>query len=126
MRPLSVDVVFPNQCQPYESFHVQLDQVRRESQAAHRLAADRRCEPSHELESLLSQVEETLATIAGDERLEPRVTATLRAVLDQLTSHLVAAASLEAIELPRTTVVEVLRRAAEATEKGLNSVEEMR
>lgn len=75
---------------------------------------------------MLSQVEETLAVIAGDERLAPQVTATLRAMRDELTSHLVAAASLEAIELPRTTVVDVLRRAAEATEKRLDSLEAMR
>lgn len=123
MRPSSVDVASSDQRRAYKAFHFQLDQVRRESQAAHRLAADRHGEPSHELETLLGQVEETLATIAGDDRLEPHVTATLRAVRDQLTSHLVAAASLEAIALPRTTVVNVLRRGAEATEKGLDAVD---
>lgn len=123
VRPSSVDVASPEQRRAYESFHRQLAQVRRESRAAYRLAEG---EPSHELESLLSQVEEALAKIAGDDRLDPHVIATLRALRDQLTSHLVAAASLEAIELPRTTVVDVLRRAAWATEKGLDSVEGMR
>ncbi|GAC1592991.1 MAG: hypothetical protein NVS3B21_13460 [Acidimicrobiales bacterium] len=125
VRPVIVNVAARSLRRPHRSLDFELERVRRVSQAAHRLAAERPGEPSHELETLLSRVEETLATIGGDDGLEPRVTATLRAVRDQLTSHLMAAASLEAIEVPRATVVDVLRRATVAIEEGLDSVDGM-
>ena len=103
------------------SVRLQLERVRLGSRAAHRLAEQSESDPDV-LEGLLNEVEEGLASITGDDRLDPFVTATLRSVHDDLTSHLVAAASLEAIELPRAAVVNVLRRAAEATEKGLEAV----
>lgn len=122
MRSSKVDVAFSEDSWAAEMTTLRLEQVRRRSEAAHRLADEPEGALSHDLEGLLNQVEEALAAIAGDDRLGADVTATLRSLRDQLTSHLVAAASLEAIALPRAAVVDVLRRAAEATEKGLESV----
>lgn len=122
VRRANVDVASPWDRWGAELTTLRLEQVRRRSEAAHRLADEPEGASSHDLEGLLNQVEEALAAIAGDDRLGPAVTATLRGLRDQLTSHLVAAASLEAIALPRAAVVDVLRRAAEATEKGLESV----
>lgn len=122
MGPLGTEVTSLHTSSSVDSIHGQLEQVRRRSRAAHRIADQGPDTAPHELEGLLSQVEETLGTIAGDDRLDAGVTAKLRSVHDQLTSHLVAAASLEAIEFSRAAVVDVLRRAAEATEKALESV----
>lgn len=122
MRRSNVDVASPEDRWAAEITTLRLEQLRRRSEAAHRLADEPEGASSRDLEGLLNQVEEALAAIAGDDRLDPEVTATLRGLRDQLTSHLVAAASLEAIALPRSTVVDVLRRAAEATERGLESV----
>lgn len=122
MGPWGTEVTSLQASSGVDSIDGQIEQVRRRSRAAHRIADQGPDTAPHELEGLLSQVEETLGTIAGDDRLDAGVTAKLRSVHDQLTSHLVAAASLEAIEFSRAAVVDVLRRAAEATEKALESV----
>lgn len=117
-----IDLACADRRSPGDAILGQLEQVRRRSHVAYRMADECASTTPRELERILTQVEDILGTIACDERLDAGVTATLRSVRDELTSHLVAAAGLEAIELPRAAVVDVLRRAAATTEKGLKAV----
>lgn len=104
---------------PIES---QIAEAARETRVAHELADREDAVPWPELEGRLNRIEDALATIAGDDQLDPGVSSVLRDLHDQLTSHLVAAAGLKAVEVSPAAIVDVLRRAADATDRGLETV----
>ena len=71
------------------------------------------------LEEMLVSVEDVLGRLARDEDVDDETARRLFILRDEVSAQLLAAATLEKIELPWEAVLAVLRRAAAATRAGL-------
>jgi hypothetical protein len=75
-----------------------------------------------ELGLVLDEVESFLTGLACAPSVRVQVAGKMIFLRDELSAHILAAATLEAIDFPASTVVDLLRRAISAAEVGIESV----
>jgi len=89
--------------------------------AADSVARDRDDEAAADrLQEMLATVEDVLGRLAGEESIDGSTARRLFILRDDVSAQLLAAATLQKIELPSDAVLAVLLKAAESTRAGLD------